>query len=92
MKTAREMTHTEGYFAKSRRRKDILNFPDLPTPGTGTLQTIPHPRTRRAGLAGRGGGGGLMVTGQIGPCIIYPFIGIRLLVSVLLHVNHIFAD
>ena len=62
VQTAREITRT------LQNQRDVFYFShDLPTPETEPLQTIPHPRARRAGLVlGLPEG---MVTGQIGPCI-----------------------
>ena len=53
----------------NKKREVIFVFPRPPPPGTRPLQTIPHPRARRARLVpgiARGG----MVTGKIEPCII----------------------
>ena len=48
--------------------KKISICPAPPTPGTRPLQTIPHPRARRAGLVPGVARWG-MVTGRIEPCI-----------------------
>ena len=51
-----------------QNQRDVFYFShDPPTPGTEPLQTIPHPRARRAGLVWGLPEG--MVRGQIGPCI-----------------------
>ena len=62
METAQEMTRTS-----QNQREVIFDLPRPPTPGTGPLQTIPHPRARKAGLVPGLPEG--MVTGQIEPCI-----------------------
>ena len=51
--------------ARTSQREDIFYLPHPPAPGTGPLQTIPHP----------GGGGGVgTVTGRIEPYITIRFL------------------
>ena len=80
VQTMLEITHN-----LQNQREVIFDLPRPHTPGTGLLQTIPHPRAQRAGLflgvaRGRGGGGRRMVTGQIEPCISLAF-GTKHLIS-----------
>ena len=51
-----------------KKREVLFDLPRPPPPGTRPLQTIPHPRARRAGLVPGVARGG-MVTGKIEPCI-----------------------
>ena len=50
--------------ARTSQREDIFYLPHPPAPGTGPLQTIPHP----------GGGGVGTVTGRIEPYITTRFL------------------
>ena len=52
----------------NKKREVIFDLPRPPPPGTRPLQTIPHPRARRARLVPEIARGG-MVTGKIEPCI-----------------------
>ena len=76
MQTAQEITHN-----LQNQRKVIFDLLHPHTPGTGLLQTIPHPWAQRAGLVlGVVGGGGGGVTGQVEPCIS-PAFGTKHLIS-----------
>ena len=63
--------------ARTSQREDIFYLPQTPAPGTGPLQTIPHPGPEGMDLSREllGGGGGVgTVTGRIEPYITTRFL------------------